>query len=211
MNNHKKGFTVPLLIVAIAILIIGIGVGTYLYTQNKNNPTVPPQSVANVSVDEYAGWKTFVSTANNFSIKYPENYHAFNPDPSTFLFSSTTDETIPGSVGMIKITPYESTVPWKDYIESLVLHDTNANFTDFSNMLGYNNNEPAYLDSTSTVIIGDNVTGIQLNYKGLLSPYDVVIKNGSKWYRVSPYGKDPELLSVFQKMLKTFRFVIPSP
>jgi len=88
--KNQNGFSaVEALLVLIIVILIGI-VGYMVYRNHHKASTSSATSTQ--STNPYAGWKTFNSSSEGFSIKYPANW---TTDPSTEPSDDSTDFDAP--------------------------------------------------------------------------------------------------------------------
>lgn len=100
LNNH--GFTAfEGILIVIIIALIG-GVGFYVYKSNQDkksdNPTSSSQKSTQTSAtkDSYKDWKTYTSSTEKMSFKYPSSWKVDNSSPADSESDSTTITTDSG-------------------------------------------------------------------------------------------------------------------
>ena len=99
LRNNEKGFgAVEGLLIVVIVVLIGV-VGWFVYknhnkttnnTTTSNTATTAPTKTASTpqSVDPYAGWKTYTSPDEKFTLKYPTDWTVSNESASGILKES---------------------------------------------------------------------------------------------------------------------------
>jgi hypothetical protein len=86
INKNQYGFSALEFVLVILVLAAIAGAGWFVY-KNHNKSTVPSSnssssSTTNPPANLYAGWKTYTSQDEKFSIKYPSGWSVINDSPN---------------------------------------------------------------------------------------------------------------------------------
>ncbi|MSR78548.1 MAG: hypothetical protein EXS59_00155 [Candidatus Taylorbacteria bacterium] len=220
MKNSQKGFIVPLLLGIIAILVVGGGV--YIYeskrvevpavvdtgtqpanqNQQQTNTQTPPviaqQNISNNS--ETVNWKTYQNSSEKYSVKYPANWYLLSYNPE-FVSIINYDSSIGGRGGS----------PSSENIRIVISTYTNllANETieSWANRIGLSDKQNISIDGLKAIRGKTSSSGSDV--REVFSDVRAVF-NG-KGYQIGYSPSDSKLVSTFDNILSTLKFMKSDP
>lgn len=209
-------------IVIIIILVVALlGVLGFVFWQNfidkkpvtKNDESSKNENTQNQPTDEYEGWKTYTSTRDGYSIKYPSDWLAINEvdNDGPYIRNFDPSSRPPEDAANHKNYP-------KDYINLRVLkiEGDDANFmgstaTEWYAKLGVTKTPgmaPPYIHDPSTVsdITINNMPAKKSKTVFTETTEDIfLLKNGSLYHiSLYPYGASGD--ETVKKILDSFSY-----
>ena len=181
--KSQKGSALIWTVIIIAILVIACGI--YFYSQPKQSAMV--------------GWQTYTNTQDGFSIKYPNNYFVIQSDNGLNEIANYSLSDLrayqqshagenPPDFGDITVGVVSSDMSLEQYIDS------------------NESNDEKYTSSTSTILVGDGISGLREIFENSDRPF-VFVKQGRNIYVISSDIVNGKVLPIYQDMLTTFKFI----
>jgi hypothetical protein len=157
--NNESGFSVVELLLVIVIVVLLGFMGWYIY-HNDHKTNVNTTKLSSTSISVYSGWKTFATSYQKLSFKYPNNWVLTDNSTSNGNDDISIKSPSGLTVNMQALIPISSTD-----ITASIISTSNVTFTGQSDYLLYysstaaqNNSttgpvDEAYLSSSSTKIV----------------------------------------------------------
>lgn len=186
----------------IIVLLIALGIGGYLVYQNQNKTTpIPPQQTEQ-AIDKTANWKLYTNKTYGYSIKYPPEFYVKPPITEkivTFVFekdkSSQDDPEKFLLIPTIGLFTFEG-----KSLEDQVAHFKSSGKAAILKQVEIAGNK-AYRAENINVNVIDNYTTI--------SEIGTTVAKNNNLFIINVRGslnQQPELVSIYNQMLTTFRF-----
>lgn len=99
--SARSGSILPIVILG-TILLIFTG-GILLFRPNFSQPSQNPQKSKSAVPDAYPGWKTYINTKDNFTIRYPSEWYLREVGDFAADFLSTDPQKVEASPSAVKV------------------------------------------------------------------------------------------------------------